>query len=273
MSLSNILDWVKKHVWQTVLIVFGLFFLPLILVHIAYRIQAISPWFTSAWEAGELITYIAGFEAFLGTVFLGIIAAQQNEKATKLNERMLTNEENRDSFERQPCLMIFGWTLEDKICKDCYSDSIKYVCGDIDKFTDDAMVKQVTIKFINSSMVLTECHLHSVKFSMKDGSKSTIDCLDSSINPVSFYQHYLPHGEMDVVLLFRQSDLQFLRQAAHAEIELMLTNSIGEKFREFASFVPVLSVDPFFFTLVNPEYQVYKISKDAWNVTNYKVIG
>jgi hypothetical protein len=63
--MSKILDWVKKHVWQTILIALGIFFLPLILVHIAYRISAVSPWFASTWYPGELITYIAGVEAFV----------------------------------------------------------------------------------------------------------------------------------------------------------------------------------------------------------------
>ena len=77
--MSKILDWIKKHVWQTILIGVAAFFVPLVLVHVAYRISAVSPWFASTWEAGELITYIAGFEAFIGTVFLGSVAAKQNE--------------------------------------------------------------------------------------------------------------------------------------------------------------------------------------------------
>ena len=106
MKISDILDWIKKHVWQTILIGFGLFFLPLFIVHIAYRIPAISPWFASTWEAGELITYIAGFEAFVGTVILGVVAARQNDKANDLNELMLKNDERRAAFERQPCIRI-----------------------------------------------------------------------------------------------------------------------------------------------------------------------
>ena len=93
--MSKILDWIKKHVWQTILIGFGLFFIPLILVHVAYRIPAISPWLASSWNSGELLTYIAGFEAFIGTVFLGITSVN-------LNENLLNHEKLKSLFERKP---------------------------------------------------------------------------------------------------------------------------------------------------------------------------
>jgi len=110
--MSKILDWIKKHVWQTVLIGFGLFFLPLILVHIAYRIQAISPWFASTWEAGELITYIAGFEAFAGTVLLGSIAIHQNDKANEINSRLISIEEKNSQILRFPVIEIVKHDLK-----------------------------------------------------------------------------------------------------------------------------------------------------------------
>ena len=100
--MSKILDWIKKHVWQTILIGFGLFFAPLFLVHVAYKIPAISPWFASTWEAGELITYIAGFEAFLGTVGLGAVAIHQNDEAIIINSKLLLLEKRSSVFERKP---------------------------------------------------------------------------------------------------------------------------------------------------------------------------
>lgn len=114
--MSKILDWIKKHIWQSILIVLGLFFLPLILVHIAYKVAAISPWFASTWSSGDIVTYIAGFEAFIGTVFLGAISVHQNDKANELNqkavslnERFLQNEIRRDEFERTCRIVLKKW--------------------------------------------------------------------------------------------------------------------------------------------------------------------
>lgn len=104
--MARILDWIKNHVLLTVLIILGLFFLPLILVHVAYKITAISPWFASTWEAGEMIAYIAGFEAFIGTVFLGVVAVHQNDKANDTNSRLVDIEEKNSILERSPNLEI-----------------------------------------------------------------------------------------------------------------------------------------------------------------------
>ncbi len=51
------------------------------------------------WSAGDLIGYIAGFEAFAGTVILGIIAVWQTDKANKTNDSLLklTEENERKS--------------------------------------------------------------------------------------------------------------------------------------------------------------------------------
>ena len=105
-SMSKILDWIKKHVWQTVLIGFSLFVLPLIIVHVAYRIPAVSPWFASTWEPGELITYIAGFEAFVGTLILGIVTVNLNKKSVELNRELILIEKTRSLYDRKPKLKI-----------------------------------------------------------------------------------------------------------------------------------------------------------------------
>ncbi|MPM49003.1 hypothetical protein SDC9_95731 [bioreactor metagenome] len=109
--MSKVLDWIKAHKVATVFIILGAFFLPLIFVHIAYRINAINPWFSSTWDSGDLITYIAGFEALVGTVILGIIAVRQNEKVIEMNENMIKREEKRDAFERQPFVDISDCTV------------------------------------------------------------------------------------------------------------------------------------------------------------------
>ncbi|MEZ4508113.1 MAG: hypothetical protein R2881_00130 [Eubacteriales bacterium] len=59
-----------------------------------------------------MITYIAGFEAFFGTIFLGVVAIRQNEVANLLNERMHKAEEKRDFDERQPLVNVVNLTTK-----------------------------------------------------------------------------------------------------------------------------------------------------------------
>ncbi len=57
-----------------------LFAVPLVMVHMLYKIDTEIIWLQSEWTAGEFLTYIAGFEAFIGTVFLGFLALWQNHQ-------------------------------------------------------------------------------------------------------------------------------------------------------------------------------------------------
>lgn len=64
------------------------FAVPLIVVHILFKMTAIHNWFSATWSAGELLAYIAGFEALLGTVVLGVITVYQSDKANEASERL-----------------------------------------------------------------------------------------------------------------------------------------------------------------------------------------
>lgn len=86
--MKKILDWLKKNK----LLTFGLcvlaFTLPLLVVHVLFKIEATNSWFVATWSAGELLAYIAGFEALLGTVVLGAITVYQSDRANEVNERL-----------------------------------------------------------------------------------------------------------------------------------------------------------------------------------------
>lgn len=91
--MKKLLDWIKNHKWMTILICALLFVVPLVTVHILFKIPAWSDCLAAEWSAGELLAYIAGFEALLGTVFLGLITVYQTERANYVTER-LSNENN-----------------------------------------------------------------------------------------------------------------------------------------------------------------------------------
>lgn len=74
--MERLLNWINRHRYVSGLIAFSI---PLLVVHILYKVDFGIKWLQSNWSAGELLTYIAGFEALLGTVILGIITVKQNE--------------------------------------------------------------------------------------------------------------------------------------------------------------------------------------------------
>lgn len=77
--MYNVLRWIKQHLFIVVCIAIVAFVLPLVIVHILFKSNWHCPWLVAEWSSGELLGYIAGFEAFLGTVTLGVLALWQNE--------------------------------------------------------------------------------------------------------------------------------------------------------------------------------------------------
>ncbi|PKM40978.1 MAG: hypothetical protein CVV04_00515 [Firmicutes bacterium HGW-Firmicutes-9] len=242
--MSKILDWIKKHIWQTAMIGFSLFFLPLILVHIAYRIPAISPWFASTWQAGELITYIAGFEAFLGTVVLGLVAIRQNDKSNELNERMLNAEEKRDLFERQPIIDVLDCSISQGLSRDFFeSEAIKnskcYVEGEEDGFnieTLDTSYICISYNLCNISNQIIRC-THS-RTSIRDQFHG-FSCRELKVflfhcpNALGELQPNIPQK---INFLFREDALK------EADLGIIkncfeLTNKIGEKYEAVFDFL------------------------------------
>ena len=86
--MKKLLDWIKNHKWITILICVLLFVVPLIAVHILFKIPAWSDCLVAEWSAGELLAYIAGFEALVGTVFLGLITVYQTEQANAVSQQL-----------------------------------------------------------------------------------------------------------------------------------------------------------------------------------------
>lgn len=78
--MNNLLEFLKKHKPYVLLICILIFILPLIIVHILYSIDIRCEWLKAKWSAGELLSYIAGFEAFIGTVSLGFLSLYQNHQ-------------------------------------------------------------------------------------------------------------------------------------------------------------------------------------------------
>lgn len=70
----------RKHKVCMLVLSILIFAVPLVVVHLLYKMDCEIMWLQSEWTAGDVITYIAGFEAFIGTVSLGFLALWQNHQ-------------------------------------------------------------------------------------------------------------------------------------------------------------------------------------------------
>ncbi len=85
--------WIIKHKIATVLIIVALLVLPIIIVHVLFKLEAKHNFFIAEWSAGDVLCYIGAFYAFLGTASLGALSLWQNitlrEESTKeINRRV-----------------------------------------------------------------------------------------------------------------------------------------------------------------------------------------
>lgn len=116
--MNKIINWIKEHKMATFLVCIVLFFLPLILVHSLFKWNSGISWLSAEWSAGDVLAYIAGFEAFIGTIALGIVTVYQSEKASQENEK-LSSENNflqRINVQRLLPLVSVTSTAIEKTC-------------------------------------------------------------------------------------------------------------------------------------------------------------
>lgn len=95
--MIKLLDWMRKHKICVFILAIVIFAFPLVIVQILYKVDCKITWLQSAWNSGDLLSYIAGFEAFIGTVSLGLVSVWQNQRAYNISDRMLKIEEQRVS--------------------------------------------------------------------------------------------------------------------------------------------------------------------------------
>lgn len=96
-KFNDYLNKIFEHKALSCIVAILLFVLPLIVVHFLFKWKSNIEWIQAEWDAGDVISYIAGFEAFIGTTFLSFLALWQNQQHKQENDnkdKMLLEVEN-----------------------------------------------------------------------------------------------------------------------------------------------------------------------------------
>lgn len=254
--MSKILDWIKKHIWQTIFIGLGLFFVPLILVHMAYRIPAISPCFASTWEAGDLLGYIAGFEAFLGTMLLCILTLSQNKRANDLSERLLNIQEERDKYEMRPNLKLANVEHISKKIIDVMNENPNvFFSPDINDDDYKNEVSVIQIDLINIGNRTVDAEFQSLLIKPQSMIHIANDILITAIAPLNSKTNVQSIDKNSSFTLNFIMTPEYIWNSAPRDIELtiMLRDILGSYFKETIKFA-LMGKSRFFF--YQPEYEI-----------------
>lgn len=158
--MKKILKWISDHKKTTLFLCFLLAFLPIVVIHILFKIKTDMYWIQAEWEAGEVLGYFGGVLSFIGSLVLGYIAISQTEKANSLNEELLNIEKNKI----KPCVDIEGSHLHKiYLAKDMYEQFPK-------KDRTDRMVIEVLYTLNPRSGIVTDSALIELEVLNSGGS-------------------------------------------------------------------------------------------------------
>lgn len=100
--MKKFLELIKRHKKLTLTAIFAVIFLPIIIIHLLFKIHSHCYWIEAEWSAGDVLGYFGDVLSFVGTVVLGYVAITQTEKAHQLNTELLHLEKNKN----KPCFDI-----------------------------------------------------------------------------------------------------------------------------------------------------------------------
>jgi len=264
--MKKIVDWINSHKIITICIALFLFVVQPIVVHWMFKTQAATPFWEKTWEAGDLLGYIAGFEAFLGTVFLGVVAVRQNDKAIDLNERMMQIEETRDVFERQPSVMISNWLINYVSYKDIESEEYdaRIYKGIFDAMNSDQdkskyRFLQVTLNLINASRTNIEFKIIGL-YVVGKGPEYHLKYGNGSLNAKHDFYHLCPNATASVTFLL-EDELNLKSMYKKCRLDLNLSNAIGETYIQQLEF-SMFGVTPDFFGIRPENNSIFPFKPD-----------
>ena len=93
--MKEILQWIRKHKKLTMMLIVLIVFLPIIVIHILFKIKSNCYWIQAEWDAGYMLGYFGEVLSFIGTIILGYIAVMQTERANHMNQELLNIEKSR----------------------------------------------------------------------------------------------------------------------------------------------------------------------------------
>lgn len=84
--MDRMFNWIKEHKKSSIAILLALFIVPIVAVHFLFKWKTDVYWIQADWDSGDVLAYIGGFYAFLGTVIFSMLALWQNHQIEKKNE-------------------------------------------------------------------------------------------------------------------------------------------------------------------------------------------
>ena len=145
-----------------ILVAIIVYSLPLVLIHILFRIPAPVAWLVPKWDVSDVLAYTAGFETLLGTIVLGFISIVQTKKANDLSVKLAEDSSRIQQVSIQnsyPITKITSFSTEQY--EDYNSDSRFFHATQASQIY---VVNEYSMKEVSKSVYLFLCDIDGAKY-------------------------------------------------------------------------------------------------------------
>ena len=74
--MEKALKWIDEHKKLSIFLIVIIIFMPIIIIHVLFKIKTGYYWIVAEWEAGDVLGYFGDVLSFVGTIILGYVAAK-----------------------------------------------------------------------------------------------------------------------------------------------------------------------------------------------------
>lgn len=222
-----------------------------------FKTQAATPFWEKTWEAGDMLGYVSGFEAFLGTVFLGVVAVRQNERNVDINDRLLKIEETSSYFQRYPNLKVDSLNIKKtnlrRLCESEFTVFWKQVAEEeleSNPELDDDQCYLFSFLLKNVSNFNVTIYVESLALEKFFGKKPSIAYDTDAVGSSPKFNVIAPAQSLLLSFVVKDSDLHIVN-LCNANMSIVVENNIKEKFRCFLEFLLIISPNDNIFQILS----------------------
>lgn len=157
--MEKLFKWISEHKKSCFWIMVGMIFLPIIIIHILFKINTHCYWIQADWLSGDVLGYFGSVLAFSGTVILGYVSLLLNDKAVKQNDKLINMQHNQEKaisiFNPEEQLVIYSKNddpiLPKRLSKEGIDANLDYIADTYN--TKDIMILEVNLKNLTNNAV------------------------------------------------------------------------------------------------------------------------
>ena len=222
--LEEIKKFWKKH--KTKIIVWSMIgiFCPLIIVHLLFKWKTGVDFFEAEWSAGELLEYIGTILTFISTIILSVLALQASNKANKLSEKVIENEQDKYRLEMRPFVLVSDWKAFEIDNKELFDDPKE-------KYIQIGLYKGGTALGLALELTNTTESCITVQYERGTTRNPEFCWSNAAVNQENLKMSLAP-GDKDRFIFYAPPEFMEKQISQRVTVELTLENRFSKRYKE-----------------------------------------